>query len=55
MPKVNYLRTKRTTMTVMLAPSILGILTDVLGIVVVMAAPIPAMVKHAIFCGMWAV
>jgi predicted RND superfamily exporter protein len=43
------------TMTVMMAPSVLGILTDVLGIVVVMAAPIPAMVKHAIFCGMWAV
>ena len=43
------------TMTVMMAPSVLGILTDVLGIVVVMAAPIPAMVRHAIFCGMWAV
>lgn len=43
------------TMSVMLAPSVLGILTDILGIVVVMAAPIPAMVRHAIFCGMWAV
>jgi len=43
------------TMSVMMAPSVLGILTDVLGIVVVMAAPIPAMVRHAIFCGMWAV
>lgn len=42
------------TMSVMMAPSILGILTDIFGIVVVMAAPIPAMVKHAIFCGMWA-
>jgi predicted RND superfamily exporter protein len=43
------------TMAVMLTPSVLGILTDILGIVVVVAAPIPAMVRHAIFCGMWAV
>jgi predicted RND superfamily exporter protein len=43
------------TMSVMMAPSVLGILTDILGIVVVVAAPIPAMVRHAIFCGMWAV
>jgi len=43
------------TMAVMMSPSLLGILTDVLGIVVVCAAPIPAMVRHAIFCGMWAV
>ncbi|SEQ47512.1 hypothetical protein SAMN04488038_10711 [Solimonas aquatica] len=42
------------TMSVMLAPSVLGILTDVLGIAVVIVAPIPAMVRHAIFCGMWA-
>ncbi|MDP9142713.1 MAG: MMPL family transporter [Pseudomonadota bacterium] len=43
------------TMAIMMAPSVLGILTDVLGIVVVAAAPIPAMLRHAIFCGMWAV
>lgn len=43
------------TMSVMMAPSVLGILTDILGIIVVVAAPIPAMVRHAIFCGMWAV
>jgi len=43
------------TMSVMMAPSVLGILTDIFGIVVVVAAPIPAMVRHAIFCGMWAV
>ncbi len=43
------------TMTVMMAPSVLGILTDIFGIIVVAAAPIPAMVRHAIFCGMWAV
>jgi predicted RND superfamily exporter protein len=43
------------TMGVMMAPSILGIITDILGIFIVIAAPIPAMVRHAIFCGMWAV
>lgn len=43
------------TMGVMMAPSILSIITDIFGIFVVVAAPIPAMVKHAIFCGMWAV
>jgi predicted RND superfamily exporter protein len=48
-------RAAALTMSVMLAPSVLGILTDVFGIVVVAAAPIPAMVRHAIFCGMWAV
>lgn len=45
----------RRTLDRMARPSVLSILTDVLGIVVVVAAPIPAMVKHAIFCGMWAV
>ncbi len=48
-------RAAELTMTVMMAPSMLGILTDILGIVVVCAAPIPAMVRHAVFCGMWAV
>ena len=48
-------RAAALTMSVMLAPSVLGILTDVFGIIVVAAAPIPAMVRHAIFCGMWAV
>lgn len=43
-----------STLALMLKPSVLSILTDVLGIVVVAAAPIPAMVRHAIFCGMWA-
>ncbi|MAA73287.1 MAG: RND transporter [Salinisphaeraceae bacterium] len=45
----------KITMKVMMMPSVLSIVTDVMGISVVMAAPIPAMVKHAIFCGMWAV
>ncbi|TDU32001.1 hypothetical protein DFR24_1389 [Panacagrimonas perspica] len=43
------------TMGVMMAPSILGIITDIIGIAVVAAAPIPAMWRHALFCGMWAV
>ena len=43
------------TMGVMMAPSVLGIITDILGIFIVGFAPIPAMVRHAIFCGMWAV
>ncbi|MGB1562588.1 MAG: efflux RND transporter permease subunit [Sinimarinibacterium flocculans] len=43
------------TMSVMMVPSVLGIITDILGIVVVAIAPIPAMLRHAIFCGMWAV
>jgi len=43
------------TMGVMMAPSVLGIITDILGIFIVGFAPITAMVRHAIFCGMWAV
>jgi predicted RND superfamily exporter protein len=42
------------TMGIMMAPSILGILTDVFGIVFIAVAPIPTMVRHAIFCGFWA-
>ncbi len=42
------------TMSVMMAPSILGILTDFCGIVFIAIAPIKTMINHAIFCGMWA-
>ncbi|MGY8843660.1 MAG: efflux RND transporter permease subunit [Gammaproteobacteria bacterium] len=42
------------TMNIMMAPSILGILTDVCGIIFIAIAPIKAMDNHAIFCGMWA-
>ena len=42
------------TMARMAKPSVLSILTDAMGIAVVIAAPIPAMVRHAIFCGVWA-
>ena len=42
------------TMGVMMAPSILGILTDVFGIVFIAVAPIETMYNHALFCGAWA-
>jgi predicted RND superfamily exporter protein len=42
------------TMGIMMAPSILGILTDVFGIIFIAIAPIKTMVNHAIFCGFWA-
>jgi predicted RND superfamily exporter protein len=42
------------TMAIMMAPSILGIMTDVFGIVFIAVAPIKTMENHAIFCGMWA-
>ena len=42
------------TMGIMMAPSILGILTDVCGIVFIAIAPIKTMENHAIFCGFWA-
>ena len=41
-------------MGVMLTPSILGITTDVLGIVFISVAPIQTMRDHALFCGAWA-
>jgi hypothetical protein len=42
------------TMGLMMAPSVLGIMTDVCGIVFIAIAPIRTMTNHAIFCGMWA-
>lgn len=42
------------TMGVMMAPSILGVITDGLGIVFIAVAPIPAMERFALFCGFWA-
>ncbi len=42
------------TMAIMMAPSILGIMTDVFGIIFIAIAPIETMINHAIFCGMWA-
>ncbi|AXQ28525.1 RND transporter [Solimonas sp. K1W22B-7] len=42
------------SMAVMMVPSILGIWTDVFGILAIMIAPIPAMERFALFCGFWA-
>ena len=42
------------TMGIMMAPSILGIMTDVFGIIFIAIAPIRTMVNHALFCGFWA-
>ncbi|MEM7468868.1 MAG: MMPL family transporter, partial [Pseudomonadota bacterium] len=42
------------TMGIMMAPSILGITTDVFGIIFIAIAPIETMVNHALFCGAWA-
>jgi predicted RND superfamily exporter protein len=43
------------TMGVMMAPSILGIFTDIVGIFLIAVAPIPAMERFALFCGFWAI
>ncbi|MEM7540001.1 MAG: MMPL family transporter [Pseudomonadota bacterium] len=42
------------TMAIMMAPSILGITTDVFGITFIAVAPIKTMENHALFCGAWA-
>ncbi|HEX4870968.1 MAG TPA: MMPL family transporter [Nevskiaceae bacterium] len=55
---LHHLKDKRkaaeVTMGVMMAPSILGIMTDVFGIVFIAVAPIETMYNHALFCGAWA-
>ena len=43
------------TMSVMMAPSVLGIFTDIVGIFLIAIAPIPAMERFALFCGFWAI
>lgn len=47
-------RAAEVTMGIMMVPSVLGVMTDVFGIVFIAIAPIKTMVNHAIFCGMWA-
>jgi predicted RND superfamily exporter protein len=42
------------TMAIMMVPSVLGIMTDVFGIIFIAVAPITTMVNHALFCGAWA-
>lgn len=39
---------------VMMAPGVLGIVTDAAGLFLISVAPIPAMERFAIFCGFWA-
>ena len=50
----NRRKAAEVTMAIMMVPSVLGIMTDVFGIVFIAIAPIQTMVNHAIFCGMWA-
>lgn len=42
------------SMAVMMAPGVLGIFTDVAGLMLVAIAPIPAMQRFALFTGFWA-
>ncbi len=42
------------SLSVMMAPGILGIFTDVAGLLLIAVAPIPTMQRFAIFCGFWA-
>ena len=39
---------------VMMAPGVLGIITDAAGLFLIAVAPIPAMERFALFCGFWA-
>ncbi len=41
------------TMSVMMAPGALGIMTDAVSIFLIAIAPIPAMERFALFCGFW--
>lgn len=43
-----------TTLSVMMAPGVLGILTDAAGLFLIAIAPIPVMERFALFCGFWA-
>lgn len=42
------------SLSVMMAPGTLGIITDVLGLGLIAIAPIPVMERFAVFCGFWA-
>ena len=42
------------SMSVMMAPGTLGIVTDAIGLFLIAVAPIPTMERFAIFCGFWA-
>ncbi len=42
------------SLSVMMAPGILGIVTDAVGLFLIAVAPIPTMERFAVFCGFWA-
>jgi len=42
------------SLSVMMAPGVLGIVTDATGLFLIAVAPIPVMERFAIFCGFWA-
>lgn len=42
------------SLSVMMAPGVLGIVTDAAGLFLIAVAPIPAMERFALFCGFWA-
>lgn len=42
------------SLSVMMAPGVLGIVTDAVGLFLIAVAPIPTMERFAIFCGFWA-
>ena len=44
----------KLTLGVMMAPGVLGIVTDAIGLFLIAVAPIPVMERFAIFCGFWA-
>ncbi|PKQ07882.1 MAG: RND transporter [Alphaproteobacteria bacterium HGW-Alphaproteobacteria-11] len=47
-------RAAELSLSVMMAPGVLGITTDALGLFIIGVAPIPAMERFALFCGFWA-
>ncbi len=42
------------SLSVMMAPGVLGIVTDAAGLFLIAVAPIPVMERFAVFCGFWA-
>ncbi len=47
-------KASEVTLGVMMMPSVLGIITDMIAIICIGVAPIPAMQRFAMFCGFWA-
>lgn len=51
----NRVKAAEATMRIMMAPSVLGIFTDMVGVFLIAIAPIPAMERFAFFCGFWCI